>query len=309
MSATGSPGSVEGLLLVDKPSGPTSHDVVARARRLLGVRRIGHTGTLDPMASGLLPLAVGRATRLIRFLPSAPKVYRGTIRLGRVTDTDDVTGAPVSIHDGPLPDATAVRAAAETLAGRILQTPPSVSAKKIAGVRAYRLVRRGREARPDAVEVEVRWTSLEPAAGEPEPGCWSFEVAVSTGTYVRALARDLGERLGCGGTLARLRRVRIGPLDVADASPLPDPGTPEADGLPARVVPLRDLPLTLPSVVLVDPDAVRAFRSGRTAPEPPGADPGGDPTHRAVRGPDGALLGVAERDAGGLRPRVVLAPS
>ena len=132
-----------GLLLVDKPEGPTSHDIVAWVRRASGQRRVGHAGTLDPMASGLLPLVLGAATRLVRFLPSEPKVYRGRFELGWTSHTDDVTGRPLARHDGPLPDADAVIRASGELEGERPQIPPSVSARKVGGVRMYRLARRG----------------------------------------------------------------------------------------------------------------------------------------------------------------------
>ena len=126
---------VDGLLLVNKPPGPTSHDVVGRIRRCLGQKRVGHAGTLDPMASGLLPLMLGRATRLLRFLPHSPKCYRGTIRLGRTTDTDDVTGRVVAEHPGALPEATAVAESARSLLGRSMQVPPAYSARRVRGKR------------------------------------------------------------------------------------------------------------------------------------------------------------------------------
>jgi len=293
-------GTPEGLLLVDKPSGPTSHDIVAGLRRALATRRVGHAGTLDPMASGLLPVAIGRATRLIRFLPGHPKVYSGVLRLGVRTDSDDVTGQEISVHRGPLPEDADVRAAAASLTGVVLQVPPAVSAKKIGGRRAYRLARAGREVVPDAVEVEI--VRFEIGAPGPSPGAWTFEAAVSGGTYIRALVRDLGEHLGCGGTLAALRRTAVGPFDVDRAVAFDPRAESAAADLAGRVIPLDAIPLSPPGWTVAGEDDLRRFRSGM----PLVADDG-PAGFRSVRSESGALLGIAEVAEGLARPRVVLA--
>ena len=281
----------EGLLLVDKPAGPTSHDVVALVRRRLGADKVGHAGTLDPMASGLLPLALGRATRLLRFLPAAPKVYTGAIRLGLVTTTDDVTGEAVSRHDGPPPPADAVLQAASRFVGRQLQTPPAYSARKIEGERMYRLARKGKPAKGTAVEVEVFGFEVEPTA---DPLTFRFTASVSSGTYVRSLARDLGAALGCGGTLESLRRTAIGPFRVEEAiaigSDLPlDAG---------RVTPLEALPLGMPDLVL-DEAGAALVAAGTPIPRPE------SPGLVRMLGPRG-LIGVGEVRDGLLAPRVVV---
>lgn len=298
--------AVDGLLLVDKPAGPTSHDIVYRARRALGQRRIGHAGTLDPMASGLLPLLLGRATRLLRFLPGHPKRYTGTLVLGLTTDSDDVTGSERSRHRGPLPDRAAVLAAAAAFHGTLRQVPPAVSARKIEGQRMYRLARQGRsvEAPPSEVEV-LRW-DLRPT---DDDAVWAFDAEVSGGTYIRALARDLGAALGCGGTLASLRRTGVGCFDVRDAIRLPD-DAPENDVDPAGwIIRMSEIPLGLPELSLDGADAVRRFLSGGEVPCPESAgDSAGAPNGPVqVRDGGGSLLGVGERTAGRVRPRVVVA--
>jgi tRNA pseudouridine55 synthase len=290
---------LEGLLLVDKPEGPTSHRVVATVRRLTGQRRVGHAGTLDPMATGLLPLVLGRATRLVRFLPHSPKAYEGRIRLGLTTSTDDVTGEVRSRHEGPWPAQDDVLRAAEHFTGRLQQIPPEVSARKVAGQRLYRLARQGRPVLAPAREVEIGRFDLTPT---DDPAEWRFVAEVSAGTYLRALARDLGESLGTGGALSTLRRVAIGPLSVSEAVGLPGVGE-GPEGLVAAVVPLGKMPLTAPPVRLPDPAAVRLFLSGGEVDvdEPPQDD-------GACRVLDGAgeLLGIAAVTGRRARPKVVV---
>jgi tRNA pseudouridine55 synthase len=299
-----------GLLLVDKPAGPTSHDVVARVRRVTGQRRVGHAGTLDPAASGLLPLVLGAATRLVRFLPSSPKVYIGTLLLGARSDTDDAAGTIVERWDGPLPAPHAVIAAAAELVGRSRQLTPAVSARKVEGQRLYRLARRGVAVAAPEVPIEVHRFELRPAPdAAADDGRYAFLAEVSAGTYIRGLARDLGLRLGCGGLLESLRRVRVGPLDVEEALTL-EPrghateggaaGSGERERLLGRLIPPESMPLSPPRAELADAAAARAFVHGNAVP-----CPGPDGTCRTI-GPDGRLLGVAERSAGLLRPRVVL---
>ncbi|ANM31975.1 hypothetical protein ABI59_24040 [Acidobacteria bacterium Mor1] len=290
----------EGLLLIDKPAGCTSHDVVAKVRWLTGRARTGHAGTLDPMATGLLPLVLGRASRLVRFLPGSPKDYEGTLRLGLRTSSDDITGEVLERHEGPLPDAETVLDAAAGLTGEFDQMPPAVSARKVGGKRLYKLARQGVEAKVTPRRVQVSRFELSPG---DEPGEFRFEASVSAGTYIRSLARDLGQALGCGGTLASLRRTRIGPLDVADAVPVPglDLLTPEM--LRSGLRSLAEMPLSPPPVDLGDPEEVRRFLSGNPLVAPEGLSDG----FCRVLGPDGRLLGVAEISEAALRPRVVVA--
>jgi tRNA pseudouridine55 synthase len=207
-------GDLAGLLLVDKPAGPTSHDVVSALRQTLGVRRVGHTGTLDPFASGLLLLCVGWATRLAQYLTSLPKIYRGVIRLGVSTDTDDRTGSIIGTNsDWQTLDRHRVQAALEEQLGVIEQVPPAYSAKKVAGRRAYAVARQGGAPQLAARQVTIRRASIFDFA----PPDVSIELECSSGTYVRAVARDLGASLGVGAHLAALRRLRVGPFRVEDA--------------------------------------------------------------------------------------------
>jgi tRNA pseudouridine55 synthase len=204
---------LDGILLIDKPAGWTSHDVVAKARRVTGQRRIGHTGTLDPMATGLLVLCLGRATRLVEYLIGHDKRYTGVIALGRTTATDDSEGE--TIHEAAVPDLTEAEldAAVAGFRGAILQRPPAYSALKVQGKRAYDLARAGRVVELAEREVTVRQFQATFAA----PGTVQIDVTCSSGTYIRSLARDLGEGLGCGGHLAALRREAAGPFDVREA--------------------------------------------------------------------------------------------
>ncbi|HUF76850.1 MAG TPA: tRNA pseudouridine(55) synthase TruB, partial [Longimicrobiales bacterium] len=185
--------SLNGVLPVDKPAGPTSHDIVDRARRALRTRRIGHTGTLDPFASGLLLLCVGPATRLAEYLTALPKSYEATLRLGVATTTDDAEGEPVRTSDAwKAVDESAVRTAFERQTGDILQVPPAYSAKRVAGERMYDVARRGGTVELEAVPVHVSRIELT----RFEPPEVDFTVDCSSGTYIRAIARDVGEQLG-----------------------------------------------------------------------------------------------------------------
>jgi len=221
-----------GLVIVDKPSGWTSHDVVGRVRRLAGTRKVGHAGTLDPMATGVLVLGVGRATRLLGHLQLADKEYVATVRLGQSTVTDDAEGDVASTTPAGHLDAEAIAAAMAPLTGSIEQVPSSVSAIKVEGKRSYARVRAGENvdlpARPVTVEAfelgEIR--RLDPGGGAGPRAAndtvvdADVRVVCSSGTYVRALARDLGEALGVGGHLTMLRRTRVGPFDLAAAHTL-----------------------------------------------------------------------------------------
>lgn len=222
-------GAGGGLLLVDKPAGVTSHDVVARVRRALRTRRVGHAGTLDPFATGLLVCAVGNATRLLPYMLGEPKVYRTRVRFGTATDTDDVTGTVIA--QGPPPNWAALPMAIASLTGAIAQRPPAYSAKHVNGERAYALARRGEDVTLPPVAIHVYgWHVIEHGLDWLE-----VEITCSGGTYVRALARDLGVTLGTVAHCDVLRRVSSGPLHVDAAVPL---DAVHGDAPPALVSPL-----------------------------------------------------------------------
>lgn len=207
---------MNGVLIIDKPAGLTSHDVVQRARRILNQRSIGHLGTLDPMATGVLPLLVGSFTRLAQFYLSSEKTYAGTIRFGFSTDTYDADGEPT----GPRASVNLSREEVEGVSARfrgvITQTPPPFSAKKIKGVPAYKLARKQKEVRLDPVEVEIK--EFEILAADRD--CAQFRACVGSGTYMRSVAHDLGQALGCGAHLESLRRTRVAEFDISEAHTL-----------------------------------------------------------------------------------------
>ena len=281
-------------MLVDKPAGPTSHDVVVRVRRALGVRSAGHTGTLDPFASGLMIVLVGRATRLARFVSSQPKRYAATARLGVATTTDDHTGAPLPAEGGrgTSVSASEVTAALESFRGRSLQRPPAYSARHVDGERSYRLARRGVEVSLPETPVTVHDIALVALRGD----LIDFRVTVSAGTYVRALARDLGERLGTAAHLTALRREAIGPMDLARAVPL------DALSRATPVLPPLDVLEHLPAVAL-DADAARDVSHGRPIDAAAISAVEGEVV-ALVR--EGQLAAVADVRAGRLQPIVVL---
>ena len=206
---------MDGVLVVDKPAGPTSHDIVDRARRALQTRRVGHTGTLDPFATGVLALCVGRATRLARFLTAGEKAYSATVRLGFATTTDDLTGDPLEPERPVELAEAALREALAGLVGTFDQVPPAFSARQVGGRRLYELARRGEAVARAATPVTVY--ALELVARGRDT--LELELRCSAGTYVRALARDLGERLGTGAHLLALRRTRSGGFDIGQAVP------------------------------------------------------------------------------------------
>lgn len=243
---------VDGVLVVDKPSGPTSHDVVAVARRALGTSRIGHTGTLDPLATGVLVLVVGRATRLARYMAGDEKTYQAHVTFGRATDTYDALGTTTT-DTGRHPDREALAQAMVRFTGAIDQTPPAFSAKKIDGEPAYKLARRDQPVRPKAVTVVVH--ALDFTAYEA--GVATVTLRVSAGFYVRSLAHDLGELLGTGAHLSALQRTRAGAFDLADAVPWEILA---AGGAAARagLLPLDRLLPDLAIAVLAPADVARA---------------------------------------------------
>ena len=223
--------SIQGLLLVDKPAGMTSHDVVQHVRRIYGERSIGHLGTLDPFATGLLVLLIGRATRLATFLDTEPKVYEAVIRFGAETDSDDETGTV--IRTAALPSESDVRSGLETLTGTISQIPPAYSAKSVDGTRAYDAARRGEPLDLPPVDVAVHGWEIRELSHET----LSAVVTCGGGTYIRALARDLGRLTSSAAHLSSLRRTRVGEFDIRDAATLEALGTD-----PARIRPLRVVP-------------------------------------------------------------------
>ncbi len=221
MSRRSSSDGPDGLAVVDKPAGWTSHDVVARSRRLLGTRKVGHSGTLDPDATGVLLLGVGKATRLLRFTNHLPKTYTGTFVLGTETDTLDAAGEVTQTHDMSAVTVDDVRSAVPAFTGDIDQIPPMVSAVKVDGKRLHQLAREGKEVERKPRAVTVHRFEVEPVGGDPLT--WSFEVECSSGTYVRSLVADLGHALGGGAHLATLRRTAIGPFrSEVEAVPLDD---------------------------------------------------------------------------------------
>ena len=283
---------IDGMLLIDKPAGITSHDVVSAARRALRTRRIGHAGTLDPFATGLLVLLTGHATRLLPHLHGEPKVYDATIVFGSETDTDDVTGAVVRTAD--LPDEARVREAIASLTGAIDQVPPAYSAKQVDGQRAYAAARRGVALQLDAVRVEVHEWALREFTG----GVLQATITCGGGTYIRALARDLGRISGSAAHLGELRRVRSGSFDVANAMTIERLQLGDVSPRPA----IDALP-HLPAITLSTAD-VAHVRQGRTV-EAVGDAVTHDPI-AALVDDTGRLVAVAERAGAAWQPRVVL---
>lgn len=284
--------SGDGVLPIDKPPGPTSHDAVAIARRALRTRRIGHTGTLDPFASGLLLLCIGRATRLAELLTGMPKTYEATMMLGVATDTDDPTGAVVARSESWLNATDAdIRASLETQRGTRMQVPPSYSAKKQGGERLYARARRGETAVADPVEVTIHEIEVVRIA-PPEV---DFRVTCAAGTYIRAIARDAGEALGSHAHLLSLRRSAIGPHRVEDAVPL-DRIDDEDAVRAAWLDPLAAVS-HLPRIEVEETGA------GHVAHGRPLRIEGPKGTVCIVR--DGELLAIADSDGAVIRPRRV----
>ena len=289
------PGPVtDGVVVVDKPAGWTSHDAVARCRRVFGQKRVGHAGTLDPDATGVLVVGLGRATRLLRYITDLPKTYEGEVVLGVATSTLDAAGEETGRWDMGSVTLDDVRAAAARLVGEIDQVPPMVSAVKIGGRRLHALARAGVEVDRPARRVTVWRFDVAPSA---RPGAFRIEVDCSSGTYIRVLAADVGTALGGGAHLRALRRTAIGPFTLHGAVPL-DELTPEAALPPAAAVAHH------PSVE-VGPDVAAAVATGKVlAPEVLGVD--GDGPWAVLDG-TGTLLAVYERHPDGrVKPAVVL---
>jgi tRNA pseudouridine55 synthase len=277
---------MDGLLIIDKPRGPTSHDVVSRMRRVLRERRIGHTGTLDPAATGVLLLVVGRATRLAQFLSAADKSYEAVVRLGFSTDTADAEGQPIGpVSHAPLPSREAIEAVLDQFRGTYLQQPPAFSAKKIDGTRSYKLARARAQGAPDLPtppdphdlpdSASVTVHSLELVSVEAEHV--TLQVDCSAGFYVRSLAHDLGERLGVGGHLASLRRTRTGDFTVDQAIDF-DAAERDAEGTASAIIPLSEMLPRMASVTLNADGVLRAVHGreirAADALHGPGSGPG-----------------------------------
>jgi tRNA pseudouridine55 synthase len=264
---------MDGVLIIDKPAGLTSHDVIDRVRHILRVRRVGHTGTLDPFATGVLVILIGRATRLAQFLAGLEKEYEAIIRLGYSTDTGDITGKPIAASsedvasNGPW-TAAEIEAALETLRGEIEQVPPMYSAKKQGGKKLYELARRGEEV--ERKPVRVRIETFEPLKPDGEllkdnlDGTFDFEVRVacSAGTYVRTLAEDFGKRLHIGAHLAELRRTRVGKFPVHRARTLEQLKTCFGEGALGTILDSPDEALSHLPFVDLRADDVARVRNG-----------------------------------------------
>jgi len=289
--------TLSGLIIVDKPAGLTSHDVVARVRRIAGTRKVGHAGTLDPMATGVLVVGVEKATKLLGYLTLTEKEYQATIRLGQSTTTDDaegelIGGAEETIANPQTIAEEALAAAVAELTGEIMQVPPKVSAIKVNGQRAYKLTRAGEAPELAARPVTVHEFTI--TAIREGSGCTDLDATIrcTSGTYIRSLARDLGARLGTGGHLTALRRTRVGPYTEADALTL--------DTIAERPVcyPLPEVAaLNFPSRYLTDAETVTLSHGGKLTPDATSAPV-------AAFAPDGTLIALIT--AG--RPQVVFVP-
>jgi tRNA pseudouridine55 synthase len=297
---------MDGVLLVDKPSGPTSHDVVIRLRRSSGERSVGHTGTLDPLATGLLPLVFGRATRLASFLTSGEKIYEATIRLGYATDTHDAAGQQVGTACAGLPAESAIDDALDRFRGTFEQQPPAHSAKHVDGQRAYSRARRQEPVELAPVSVTVH--SLDRLSRIAD--LLTIRLRTTAGFYVRALARDLGAQLGCGAHLVRLRRLGSGPFGLDRAVTLDEAERAGTAILGHLISPAAALP-GLPAVELTEAGLRRAVHGNPLKPEHLSTRldlftvASAERTVRVI-GPEGRLIALAEARAGTLHPVVVL---
>ena len=311
---------MDGVLLIDKPAGLTSHDVVARVRRIVRERRVGHTGTLDPFATGLLVILVGRATRLAQFLSGAEKEYEAVIRFGFATETGDITGSPISDPNSrdSLPDFSVERieAALESLRGEIDQIPPMYSAKKKDGQKLYELARRGETVERKAVRLNVHQFSAVHSAGklimDNPDGTKDLRVRVvcSAGTYVRSLAESVGDRLGVGAHLAELRRTRAGDFRLDAALSLEQLQALVAEESLETALLTPDAALTRMPFVSLDDEATQRTRRGMAMPlheEPRGLSDDGQNIRMRDAGGQLIAIGTYDRAAQVLRPRVVLA--
>ncbi|MEO0494235.1 MAG: tRNA pseudouridine(55) synthase TruB [Actinomycetota bacterium] len=291
MAKRNSQAGPHGVVVIDKPAGWTSHDVVAKSRGVIGTRKIGHSGTLDPDATGVLVLGVGKATRLLRFLTELPKQYVGEIVLGTETSTLDGAGEVTAIHDMSAVTDDQVRAAAADLTGDLMQVPPMVSAIKIDGKRLHELAREGKEVERPPRPVRVDRFDVVPVAGEP--GVWRCVVDCSSGTYIRSLAADLGTALGGGAHLRALRRTSVGGFTLDDA------GTIEKPSLLPVATAVQHL-----ETARIDDETAVLVGHGRILPLDRLGVSGAGPW--AVVSDDGVLLAVYEPHSQGGKPTVVI---
>jgi tRNA pseudouridine55 synthase len=288
-----------GLVIADKPAGMTSHDVVGRIRRLAGTRKVGHAGTLDPMATGVLVVGVEKATRLLGHLTLADKEYQATIRLGQGTDTDDAEGTVVAAASAAAVTDAAIAAGVAALTGPIEQIPPGVSAIKVGGQRAYKLTRDGQAPELAARPVIVHEFTVTAIRRDGDVLDLDATVTCSTGTYIRALARDLGQALGTAGHLTALRRTRSGSYGIEAARTLDE----LADKF--EITPLDEAAAAaFPRLDLTASDADRVAHGGRL---PASSFPAVDGP-AAVFGPDGSLIALMRTEGGQTRPLAVFVP-
>ncbi|MEO8437905.1 MAG: tRNA pseudouridine(55) synthase TruB [Chloroflexota bacterium] len=302
---------LDGIIVVAKPAGPTSHDVVALVRRLAATKRVGHGGTLDPFASGVLPVFLGHGTRVVEYHLGDRKAYRATVCFGASSTTDDLEGELTPSPAGTAPSREAVEAALPGLTGTISQRPPAYSAIKVGGRRAYAMARAGetvelalREVTIHALDL-VSWDAI-----DPERPIAVIDVACSAGTYVRAIARDLGERLASSAYLGALTRTASGPFTLEDAVPLDEIRAAAADGPEGLVPLLRPLDTGLEAFPVVDltPDEVEAVARGQFVRPVAGLSAPAD--HYRLRDPAGSLVAIASADGGRLAPdKVFVAPA
>jgi tRNA pseudouridine55 synthase len=317
-SAIRDPQSQDGLLVIDKPEGLTSHDVVARVRKILGTRRVGHAGTLDPFATGVLVVCVNRATRLVQFLTGDDKEYVATMRLGFATDTGDLTGTPKTlVTDAGNITSDKVKGAFSRFLGPIKQIPPMYSAKKVGGVKLYEMARRGEEIERAPIVVEIKELELFKPTGDSgraqanaqtAPDEFSFRVVCSSGTYIRALAEEIGEFLGVGAHLTRLRRTRSGNCSLDDAVTLEELADLARSGPERQVlIPMADA-IAMPALRVDNEDRNRVSH-GRSIEHPEGGR--ADYANGALAklcDKKNQLIAIAEFDSSKTlwRPRVVL---
>lgn len=301
---------LDGILVINKPAGPTSHDVVALIRRLAATKRVGHGGTLDPFAGGVLPIFLGHATRVVEYHLGDTKRYRATVCFGGSSSTDDLEGE-ITPSDGPAPGRKAVEAALAAMIGPILQRPPAYSAIKVGGRRAYAMARAGETvvlAERQVTLHELDLTAWDDA--DPERPIAIVDVTCSAGTYVRALARDLGETVGSAAYLGALTRTASGPFELADAVPLDDVRAAAADGpdgLTAMLRPIDDGLDTFPVIDLSETELAAVARGQFVRPAAGIPSPA---AHYRLRGPDGRLAAIASADGTRLAPdKVFVSPA
>jgi tRNA pseudouridine55 synthase len=283
---------MNGVVVIDKPPGLTSHDVVNRVRRILGQQSVGHLGTLDPSATGVLPVVLGKLTRLAQFYTHSEKIYEGVIRFGFATDTYDADGEPITLRQNIQLDFDEVRALAAEFRGILQQTPPPFSAKKIAGVPAYKLARKNKEVTLKPVEVEIKEFEILSTSGDEA----RFRARVASGTYMRSIAHEMGQRLGCGAHLASLRRIAVAEFAIENAHSLQALESAMQQGsVELLLVHPRYLVPQLPSVTANDESAA-LIRSGRAVNLP---EMSRAPQVKVFYG-QGELIAIATRIAGTL---------